>query len=168
MLALLNTGRNITQATLYAGRHLLSRGKVRKFAVGGGNGMAAGRSKHPPLQNKGGAPAEEDRENPSAEETTSQEQCVRVRKAGRRAMKIQAKVTSKGRITVPREIRRRLGVRAGDKLEFEDNGDGMRLTAVRKESVFEKYRGIGNPGIGKGRKAIQKWLRKLRGHEDGE
>lgn len=83
-------------------------------------------------------------------------------------MKIQAKVTSKGRITVPREIRRRLGVRAGDKLEFEDNGDGMRLTAVRKESVFEKYRGIGNPGIGKGRKAIQKWLRKLRGHEDGE
>lgn len=83
-------------------------------------------------------------------------------------MKKQAKVTSKGQITVPREIRRRLGVRAGDKLEFEDNGDGVRVTAVRKESPFAKYAGIGNPGIGKGRKAIQKWLRELRGHEDDE
>jgi len=83
-------------------------------------------------------------------------------------MKKQAKVTSKGQITVPREIRRRLGVRPGDKLEFEDNGNGVQVTAVRKESPFEKYMGIGNPGIGKGRKAIQKWLRELRGHEDDE
>ena len=83
-------------------------------------------------------------------------------------MKKQAKVTSKGQITVPREIRRRLGVRAGDKLEFEDNGDGVRVTAVRKESPFAKYMGIGNPGIGKGRKAIQKWLRELRGHDEDD
>jgi antitoxin PrlF len=81
-------------------------------------------------------------------------------------MKKQAKVTSKGQITVPRDIRRRLGVRAGDKLEFEDDGNVVRVTAVRKESVFEKYRGIGTPGIGKGRKAIQKWLRELRGHDE--
>ena len=80
-------------------------------------------------------------------------------------MKKQAKVTSKGQITVPREIRRRLGVRAGDKLEFEEDGEGVRVTGVRNESVFEKYRGIGTPGIGKGRKAIQKWLRELRGHD---
>ncbi len=78
-------------------------------------------------------------------------------------MKKQAKVTSKGQITVPREIRRRLGVRTGDRLEFEEDGDGVRVTAVRKESPFEKYRGIGTPGIGKGRKGIQKWLRELRG-----
>jgi antitoxin PrlF len=83
-------------------------------------------------------------------------------------MKKQAKVTSKGQITIPREVRRRLGVRAGDKLEFEDNGDGVRVTAVRRESVFEKYRGIGTPGVGKGRKAILKWMRELRGHEDDE
>lgn len=83
-------------------------------------------------------------------------------------MKKQAKVTSKGQITVPREIRRRLGVRAGDKLEFEDNGKEVRVKAVRRESVFEKYRGIGTPGIGRGRKEIQKWLRELRGHEDNE
>ena len=78
-------------------------------------------------------------------------------------MKKLAKVTSKGQVTVPREIRRRLGVRAGDRLLFEEDGEGVRLTAVPKESPFEKYRGIGTPGIGKGRKGIQKWLRELRG-----
>jgi len=77
-----------------------------------------------------------------------------------------AKITSKGQITIPREVRRRLGVKAGDKLEFEDSGNGVKVTAVRKESVFEKYRGIGTPGIGSGRKAINKWLREMRGHED--
>ena len=54
-------------------------------------------------------------------------------------------------------------MRAGDRLQFEEDGDGVRVTAVRKESPFAKYAGIGNPGIGKGRKAIQKWLRDLRG-----
>ena len=78
-------------------------------------------------------------------------------------MKKVAKVTSKGQVTVPREIRRRLGVRAGDRLLFEEDGKGVRVTAVKKESPFEKYAGIGNPGIGKGRKNIQKWLREMRG-----
>jgi antitoxin PrlF len=74
-----------------------------------------------------------------------------------------AKVTSKGQVTVPREIRRRLGVRAGDRLLFEEDEKGVRVTAVRKESPFAKYAGIGNPGIGKGRKGIRKWFRELRG-----
>jgi len=74
-----------------------------------------------------------------------------------------AKVTSKGQITIPRDVRRRLGVRAGDRVLFEEAGDGVKVTAVRKESPFKKYAGIGNPGIGKGRKNIQKWLRELRG-----
>jgi len=78
-------------------------------------------------------------------------------------MKKQAKVTSKGQVTIPREIRRRLGVRAGDKLEFEEDAQGVRVKAVRDGSVFEKYAGIGNPRIGKGRKAILKWMRELRG-----
>jgi len=34
--------------------------------------------------------------------------------------------------------------------------------------VFAKYAGIGNPGIGSGRKAIRKWIREIRGHEDDE
>ncbi len=83
-------------------------------------------------------------------------------------MKKQAKVTSKGQITVPREIRRRLGVRAGDRLLFEEDGEVVRVTAVRRRSAFEKYRGIGTRGIGKGRKGVQRWLRELRGDQDGE
>jgi antitoxin PrlF len=78
-------------------------------------------------------------------------------------MKKQAKVTSKGQITVPREIRRRLGVRTGDRLLFEEDEKGIRLTAVRQASPFEKYRGIGTHGIAKGKKGVQRWLRELRG-----
>jgi antitoxin PrlF len=78
-------------------------------------------------------------------------------------MKKQAKVTSKGQITIPREVRRRLGVRAGDRVLFEEDQGGMRISAVREESPFAKYRGIGTPGIGKGRKAVLKWMRELRG-----
>jgi AbrB family looped-hinge helix DNA binding protein len=59
-------------------------------------------------------------------------------------MRKQAKVTSKEQVTVLREIRRRLGVRAGDRLLFEEDGDGVRVTAVRKESPFKKYEA---PGI---------------------
>lgn len=33
-----------------------------------------------------------------------------------------------------------------------------------KESPFEKFRGIGNPGIGKGKKAIMAWMREIRGY----
>jgi bifunctional DNA-binding transcriptional regulator/antitoxin component of YhaV-PrlF toxin-antitoxin module len=56
-------------------------------------------------------------------------------------MQKEAGITSKGQITVPREIRRVLGVRSGDKL----------------------YRGIGNSAIPAGRKGIAKWLRRMRG-----
>lgn len=78
-------------------------------------------------------------------------------------MKKQAKVLSRGRVTIPVGIRRSLRLRAGDWLAFEEDEAGMRVTAVRTVSPFEKYRGIGNPGIGKGRRRIQKWLRELRG-----
>jgi AbrB family looped-hinge helix DNA binding protein len=78
-------------------------------------------------------------------------------------MQKEAKITSKGQITIPREVRRLLGVRAGDKLRFESDENGVRVRPVRSESPFAKYRGIGNPGIGSGRKDINKWLRELRG-----
>jgi AbrB family looped-hinge helix DNA binding protein len=82
---------------------------------------------------------------------------------GKGPLKRLVKMTSKGRITVPLEIRRRLGMRAGEHLSFDEDGKGVSVTVVRKESPFKKYRGIENPGIGKGRKSIQKWLRELRG-----
>jgi antitoxin PrlF len=78
-------------------------------------------------------------------------------------MQKQAKITSKGQVTVPREVRQMLGVRAGDKLIFENDENGIRVRPVRSQSAFSKYRGIGNPGIGSGRKGIARWLREMRG-----
>jgi hypothetical protein len=37
------------------------------------------------------------------------------------------------------------------------------VRALKTKSSFSKYRGIGNPGIGSGRKNISLWLRGLRG-----
>ena len=78
-------------------------------------------------------------------------------------MQKQARITSKGQITVPREVRRVLGVRTGDRLLFESDDKGIRVRPVRGKSAFSKYRGIGNPGITSGRKGIGSWLRELRG-----
>lgn len=78
-------------------------------------------------------------------------------------MRKEAKITSKGQITVPREVRRLLGVRPGDRVLFESDGNDVRVRPVRNKSAFSKYRGIGNPGMGSGRKAIGRWLRELRG-----
>lgn len=81
-------------------------------------------------------------------------------------MQKQAKITSKGQITVPIEVRRLLGVRAGDRLLFESDNNGVHIRPVRNECVFAKYAGIGNPGIPSGKKAINRWLREMRGHND--
>ena len=78
-------------------------------------------------------------------------------------MQKQATITSKGQITVPREVRRVLGVRTGDKLLFESDAKGIRVRPVRSQSAFSKYRGIGNSEIPSGRKGITKWLRGMRG-----
>ncbi|MGI8991729.1 MAG: AbrB/MazE/SpoVT family DNA-binding domain-containing protein [Bryobacteraceae bacterium] len=78
-------------------------------------------------------------------------------------VQVQAKLTSKGQITIPREIRALMGVNPGDRLIFESDGNGVRVLPVRTESRFKKYQGIGNPGIAPGRKGIKSWIRDLRG-----
>lgn len=78
-------------------------------------------------------------------------------------MRTQAKITSKGQITVPSDVRRALGVQAGDHLVFESIGQEVRVRALKTKSAFSKYRGIGNPRIGSGRKNVSLWLRGLRG-----
>ena len=73
-------------------------------------------------------------------------------------MEKHAKITTKGRITVPLAIRRALGVRAGDVLLFEEDKIGVRVRPVRAKSPFAKYR-----GIGPGKKAVNRWTREMRG-----
>jgi AbrB family looped-hinge helix DNA binding protein len=74
-----------------------------------------------------------------------------------------ATMTSKGQITVPNEVRRDLGTRAGDKFLFKKVGKIYHFLPVKKISPFEKYRGIGNPGIPSGRKGMLRYIREMRG-----
>ncbi len=81
-------------------------------------------------------------------------------------MKTTAKLTSKGQITIPAEIRKRFGMRTGDRLTFIGKGEELRVVREEQESPFAKYEGIGNPGIGSGRDAINRYVRELRGHDE--
>ena len=75
-----------------------------------------------------------------------------------------ARLTSKGQITVPQEIRRRLGLRTGDRVEFVAR---KRDTIVRrpkaKDNSFEKYAGIFKDTFPGGIKDVNAWIRDLRG-----
>ena len=80
---------------------------------------------------------------------------------------LRATLTSKGQVTLPVQLRRSLGLKAGDKLRFEPSENGFRLVAEKDESPFEKWRGIGSfPGMGKGRQAVIDYMRELRGHDE--
>ena len=62
-------------------------------------------------------------------------------------------------------MRHALGVKPGDKLVFEHNGQQIFVRPVRIKSVFAKYRGIGNPGVASGRESVVLKVRELRGRE---
>ena len=74
----------------------------------------------------------------------------------------EAKITSKGQITVPLDIRRLLGVRPGDRLVFEAAGEDVSVRPIRAPRSFEKYRGI-NPELPVGRRNMLRFMRELRG-----
>jgi AbrB family looped-hinge helix DNA binding protein len=74
-----------------------------------------------------------------------------------------AKVTSKGQVTLPSALRKRLGVAAGDSVLFKSKGDDVVVVPQRRGGVFEEFRGIGTPGVGRGKKAVLDWVREVRG-----
>ena len=82
-------------------------------------------------------------------------------------MRATARMTSKGQVTIPAKIRRRFGLQTGDPLVFvEKDGQLNVVPATERESVFEKWRGIGNPGLPTGREELLKYFRELRGHDE--
>lgn len=52
-----------------------------------------------------------------------------------------AKITSKGQVTIPKEIRRQLGVRPGDEIDFVPENGVIRVKKVVRGNPFEKWRG---------------------------
>lgn len=81
-------------------------------------------------------------------------------------MKNSSTISSKGQITVPQQIRERLGLSAGDRVEFVIEGERTMIRPARAgDNRFEKYRGaLGKfPG---GVKGINAWIEDLRDNED--
>lgn len=81
-------------------------------------------------------------------------------------MKYSSSISSKGQVTVPQEIRKRLGVRPGDRIDFVVEGDRTVIRPSRSdENPFEKYRGILGPFPG-GEKGINAWINEIRSDEE--
>lgn len=53
-----------------------------------------------------------------------------------------SRVTSKGQVTIPKEVREQLGIRPGDEIEFEETDEGYVIRKEVEENRFEKWRGV--------------------------
>jgi antitoxin PrlF len=74
-------------------------------------------------------------------------------------------ISSKGQITVPLEIRKRLGLRTGDRVEFVVDKDATTIRPARApENPFLKYVGA-LPAFSSIRQ-INAWVRSLRDDEE--
>ena len=60
-------------------------------------------------------------------------------------MQERAKITSKGQVTVPRAVRRALGVKEGDNLMFEQTENGFKVTPARDKVLSQNIQGSGIP-----------------------
>jgi AbrB family looped-hinge helix DNA binding protein len=57
-----------------------------------------------------------------------------------------AKVTSKGQVTIPIEVRNELGITTGMRLDFIPNGDGSYRVVPKKRSIMDLIGLLGNSG----------------------
>jgi AbrB family looped-hinge helix DNA binding protein len=74
-------------------------------------------------------------------------------------------LSSKGQVTIPLEIRKRLGVKEGDRIEFVIEGGKTIVRPARGvANPFAKY--VGAVPHFRSRTEVKKWVRDLR--EDGE
>jgi len=73
-------------------------------------------------------------------------------------------ISSKGQITVPLEVRKRLGLKAGDRVEFVVDKDRTTIRPARApQNPFLKYVGV-LPTFSSVR-AVNTWVRGLRDEE---
>ncbi len=77
-------------------------------------------------------------------------------------------ISSKGQVTVPQEIRKRLGLQTGDRVELVVEEGRTVLRPVRTEvNPFERFIGIAGPFPG-GDEGIKAWIDDMRSDEDYE
>jgi antitoxin PrlF len=83
-------------------------------------------------------------------------------------MKNSSTISSKGQITVPQEIRRRLGLEPGDRVEFVVEEGRTVIRPARSEvNPYERFIGILGPFPG-GEDGIKAWIDDMRSDEDYE
>jgi AbrB family looped-hinge helix DNA binding protein len=79
-------------------------------------------------------------------------------------MRVRATITSKGQVTIPQEVRRRLGLRKGDRIEFVvEDGVTILRPARDGENPFEAY--AGSLDGFETKDEVNTWLRELREDE---
>ena len=81
-------------------------------------------------------------------------------------MEQRARVTSKGQVTIPKDVRAALGVKEGDTLVFEVENGGARVSVIRKPVSFAAYEGAWREGEGMTWEEINAEIRECRGHDD--
>jgi AbrB family looped-hinge helix DNA binding protein len=74
---------------------------------------------------------------------------------------MKATLTSKGQITIPLKIRRRLGLKAGQQLDFDENTPFLKAVKVVDENAWKKARGIGRRRLPA--TDAEDWLEQTRG-----
>jgi antitoxin PrlF len=80
-------------------------------------------------------------------------------------MRRTATMTSKGQVTVPVEVRRRLGLKQGDRVAFEVADGTATLRPVPAEpDAFTRYAGVLSALADEA--AVAAWLRDLRGDDE--
>ncbi len=73
-------------------------------------------------------------------------------------------MSSKGQVTIPQEIRVRMGLKGGDRVEFViDHGKTFIRPARGEENPFRRYLGA-YPAF-KNRKEIKDWISEMRDEE---
>jgi antitoxin PrlF len=75
-------------------------------------------------------------------------------------------ISSKGQVTVPQEIRVRLGLKEGDRVEFVVEGGNTIIRPARAaENPFEAYAGVLAGTFPKGVREINAWVDEMRREE---
>ena len=81
-------------------------------------------------------------------------------------MPLRATVTSKGQITIPQEVRRRLGLKQGDQIVFVTENGATVIKPLREDNPFEQYAGA--LGGLETKDDVNTWLSGLRDDEYGD
>ncbi|CAN5879081.1 hypothetical protein BH24DEI2_BH24DEI2_02270 [soil metagenome] len=79
-------------------------------------------------------------------------------------MKYKATLSSKGQITLPLEIRKRLGLKKGDMVEFVNDGERTLVMPSRtEENPFERWAGAFP--VFESKQEVIDWVREMRDEE---